>query len=314
MNQQLTDFYVKPTSDIFIKFLFGKEEHKPILIDFINAVMKNSGFPLITDLVIKNPFNIQTILNAKETILDIKAKSSDGRWIDIEMQNSDQGFFGERALYYWTALYGDQLVTGQNYATLRPVICINILDFKMFKDVDPYHLCFMLREKDAPELLLTDHLALHFLELPKITDYNLDKSLDSWLYYLKNEGLNKEDDIMENILKNNPQIANAREKYLSFTQDEHMREAYESHIKWKRDYESALFFAEQKGLEIGTEIGTVKGRHEEKFETIMRLQKYRMQPEEIADITSLTPEKVKAVIAAGDKGLDLLIGEDATKH
>ncbi|WP_246052249.1 Rpn family recombination-promoting nuclease/putative transposase, partial [Desulfobotulus mexicanus] len=105
----LTDFYVKPTSDIFIKYLFGKEEHKPILIDFINAVMKNSGFPLITDLVIKNPFNIQTILNAKETILDIKAKSSDGRWIDIEMQNSDKGFFGERLLYYCTALSGDQL-------------------------------------------------------------------------------------------------------------------------------------------------------------------------------------------------------------
>uniref|UniRef100_A0A5S5MBR2 Rpn family recombination-promoting nuclease/putative transposase n=1 Tax=Desulfobotulus mexicanus TaxID=2586642 RepID=A0A5S5MBR2_9BACT len=298
MNQMLTDFYVKPTSDIFIKYLFGKEEHKPILIDFINAVMKNSGFPLITDLVIKNPFNIQTILNAKETILDIKAKSSDGRWIDIEMQNSDKGFFGERALYYWTALYGDQLVTGDNYATLRPVVCINILDFKMFKNVDRYHLCFMLREKDTPELLLTDHLSLHFLELPKLTAYNLDKSLDNWLYYLKNEGLNKEDEIMENILKNNPQIANAREKYMSFTQDEHMREAYNSHIRWKRDHDSALFLARNEG------------RHEEKFQTIMELLDFNMKPEEIARITRLSPEKVKAVIAAGDKGLDLLMEDD----
>ncbi|WP_179953097.1 hypothetical protein [Desulfobotulus mexicanus] len=46
---------------------------------------------------------------------------------------------------------------------------------------------------------------------------------------------------MENILKNNPQIANAREKYLSFTQDEHMREAYNSHIRWKRDHDSAFW-------------------------------------------------------------------------
>ena len=60
LNQQLTDFYVKPTSDIFFKYLFGVEEHKPILMDFINAVLKDSGFPLITDLEIKNPFNFKT--------------------------------------------------------------------------------------------------------------------------------------------------------------------------------------------------------------------------------------------------------------
>ncbi|TYT73178.1 hypothetical protein [Desulfobotulus mexicanus] len=111
-------------------------------------------------------------------------------------------------------------------------------------------------------------------------------------------------------MKNNPQIANAREKYMSFTQDEHMREAYNSHIRWKRDHDSALFLAEQKGLETGT----VKGRHEEKFQTIMELLDFNMKPEEIARITRLSPEKVKAVIAAGDKGLDLLMEDDATRH
>ncbi|MBF0411958.1 MAG: PD-(D/E)XK nuclease family transposase [Desulfamplus sp.] len=39
--------YIKPTSDIFIKYLLGTEEHKDLLLSFINAVMTDSGFPLV---------------------------------------------------------------------------------------------------------------------------------------------------------------------------------------------------------------------------------------------------------------------------
>ncbi|TYT73523.1 Rpn family recombination-promoting nuclease/putative transposase [Desulfobotulus mexicanus] len=60
--------------------------------------------------------------------------------------------------------------------------------------------------------------------------------------------------------------------------------------------------------------GRNEGVYSEKYQTIMNLQKYKMKPEEIADITSLTPEKVREVLAAGDKGLDLLIGDNATKQ
>ncbi|WP_246052261.1 Rpn family recombination-promoting nuclease/putative transposase [Desulfobotulus mexicanus] len=306
----LTDFYVKPTSDIFFRYLFGMEEHKPMLIDFINGVLKDSGFPLITDLEIKNPFNLQTIYNEKESILDIKAKSVDDRWFDVEMQNLYRAFFMERVLYYWASMYREQLGEGEDYSLLRPAMCINILDFKMFKHVNRHHLCFMLREKDMPELMLTDHLALHFLELPKITDYNVEKTIDMWLYYLKNEGLSREDKIMDTILKNNPHIASAREKYIRFTQDEHMREAYESHLKWKRDHKTDINYARREG----EEIGTVKGMYNEKYQTIMRLSRLNLNPQDIAAGVGLTPEQVKAVIDAGDKGLDLLIGDDATRH
>jgi hypothetical protein len=39
--------YVKPTSDIFIKYLFGKVEHKSLLIDFLNSVQEKMNFSLI---------------------------------------------------------------------------------------------------------------------------------------------------------------------------------------------------------------------------------------------------------------------------
>ncbi len=46
--------YIRPISDIFIKYLFGMEEDSFLPRDFINATQKNCGLPLITDLEVKN--------------------------------------------------------------------------------------------------------------------------------------------------------------------------------------------------------------------------------------------------------------------
>jgi len=66
-----------------------------------------------------------------------------------------------------------------------------------------------------------------------------------------------------------------------------------------------------RGRMEGREEGRVEGREEcrmlgreegiylEKFETIMRLRKFNMKPEQIAEITRLTPETVGAVLAWG---------------
>lgn len=77
------NFYIKPTSDMFIKYLFGSEEHKELLISFINAVLEDSGFTKIVKIVLENPFNIKSFVTDKESILDIKACDETGRWYDI---------------------------------------------------------------------------------------------------------------------------------------------------------------------------------------------------------------------------------------
>ncbi len=64
--------YIKPTSDIFIKYLFGKEEHSRTLIDFINAVQQNGGFPLIKSVEIKNPVNLKNLYDDKDSVLNIQ--------------------------------------------------------------------------------------------------------------------------------------------------------------------------------------------------------------------------------------------------
>ncbi|TWI63394.1 hypothetical protein LZ24_03265 [Desulfobotulus alkaliphilus] len=62
-----------------------------------------------------------------------------------------------------------------------------------------------------------------------------------------------------------------------------------------------------EGRVEGRVEGRMEGVYNEKYQIIMELRSFNMKPEEIAKITRLTPEKVKAVLAAGDKGLDLLL-------
>ncbi len=196
--------YIHPTSDIFIKYLFGMEEDSFLLKDFINATQRNCDLPLITSLEIKNPFNLKKIYFDKESVLDIKAISETGEIFNIEVQTSGNESFKNRSLYYWARLYSSQLTQGEKYKNLYPVICINILDFNLFTQQDRYHLCFMLRDIEDPELCLTDHLAIHYLELPKLLDYNMDNELKKWLYFLKHAGQAQEDENMRILLKENP--------------------------------------------------------------------------------------------------------------
>ncbi|PID78358.1 MAG: hypothetical protein CSB21_00565, partial [Deltaproteobacteria bacterium] len=135
--------YIHPTSDIFIKYLFGMEEDSSLLKDFINATQKNCDLPLIKSVEVKNPFNLKTIHFDKESVLDIKAVSETGEIFNIEVQTSGNEIFKNRSLYYWSRLYSSQLEQGRKYHNLYPVICINILDFKLFEEQNRYHLCFM---------------------------------------------------------------------------------------------------------------------------------------------------------------------------
>lgn len=47
---------LRPTVDFVFKRIFGTQENKDLLIDFVNAVFEDSAQPLITDAQLLNPF------------------------------------------------------------------------------------------------------------------------------------------------------------------------------------------------------------------------------------------------------------------
>ncbi len=100
--------WVKAYSDIFIKYLFGSPNSSDLLLSFLNSMQSAHEFPLLTSVEVLNPFNLQTALTDKLSILDIRARDQDDRLYNIEIQVTSQRDYSERSLYYWAKVYSGQ--------------------------------------------------------------------------------------------------------------------------------------------------------------------------------------------------------------
>ncbi len=262
---------MKPTSDLFIKYLFGTGLEKDLLISFINAVLEDSGFRKVVTVELKNPFNIREYIIDKESILDIKATDDQGRIFDIEMQTQGESHFRNRSLYYWARNYSAQLEDGHIWTELKPVICINILDFILFEESTHYHSCFSLKESRTGSNY-SDHMFIHFLELKKVTIEEKSDKLRKWLFFLKNEGTG--DNKLSEIIENDTDIKKAHKRYVKFTHDEMLRDLYEAKIKGKRDNATMLHIglakAREKGLAEGRSKGLDEGRSKGRAEGLIQ--------------------------------------------
>ncbi len=87
-------------NDLFVRYLIGTEGDEDILENIVNAVLNDVGFESVSNLEIINPYNLPENENLKESILDVKAKSKDGKKILIEIQLVGNNNFIKRILYY----------------------------------------------------------------------------------------------------------------------------------------------------------------------------------------------------------------------
>lgn len=175
--------FVDPKTDIAFKKIFGDENHKNILIDFLNQVLELE-YP-ITDIQISTAYQPPRLAGLKETSLDIKAKDSSGREFLVEIQVEKEAWFCQRALYYSSKSYSQQLGVGHKYHLLKPVIFLGILDFITFDHQSPFSRHLILNNKTGQHDL-TD-LEFNFIELPKFTksETELETAADKWIYFLK---------------------------------------------------------------------------------------------------------------------------------
>ena len=162
----------------------------------------------------------------KTGIIDVRAKTSKGENIDIEVQLTDQGNMDKRTLFYWGKMYLENIKQGQDYTSLEKVITINILDFD-FLGTESYQSSFHLWEDIEKDYMLTDIVEIHFLELPKFRkkknkDYR-ENDIERWLMFL-------EKDISETTLKElmslDAAIEKAEEKIEYLSSDEETMKIY----------------------------------------------------------------------------------------
>ncbi|MBN1647120.1 MAG: Rpn family recombination-promoting nuclease/putative transposase, partial [Spirochaetales bacterium] len=142
-----------------------------------------------------------------------------------------------------------------------------------FKDTNKAHICFVIREKES-HLEYNDHLAIHYIELPKVTKDGKYGKLYMWLRYLKYEGT--EDRELTDFIENDPEIKNAHDEYEKFLSDEHLQHLYLAREMYRHDEATRIAVAEDKRT---TEIA-------------MAMKENKIKISVIARCTGLTPEEI----------------------
>ncbi|MFN8492794.1 MAG: Rpn family recombination-promoting nuclease/putative transposase [Caldilineaceae bacterium] len=247
--------FVDPKNDIAFKKIFGDENHKEILLSFLNAVLDLKGEQEIADVAILNPYQTPRLEMLKYTLLDLQAVDKRGVTFIVEMQVEEIEGYKKRFQYYAAKAYAGQIERGEEYLKLNQVIFIGILDFTAFdsKHYLSRHLLLNLETKNQD---LSD-IEFNFIELPKFkkTEQALTTLLDKWVYFIKHAS--RLDVIPENT--NNPALQSAYDVAERFRWSKEELEVYDYWSMKLQDERGALTVAERRGLERGLEAGRKEG-------------------------------------------------------
>jgi predicted transposase/invertase (TIGR01784 family) len=205
---------INPRVDIAFKKIFGVEGNEDLLISLINSIVSSED--QVSEVTLLNPYNAKSFMTDKLSILDIKAKSLQGKRFNIEMQLTDEADYDKRALYYWAKIYTEQLKKSENYSKLEKAIGIHILNFTSIHESAKYHNEFHITEKDSG-FRYFNNLELHTIELSKFIN-NTDETfmeilgkmktaLDMWSAFLMRNDLFDVDNLPKEL--DNPDLKKA---------------------------------------------------------------------------------------------------------
>ena len=277
-------YLLSPKVDFVFKRIFGNEKHPNILISFLNAVMK--PIDPIKSVQIRNSDIEKDHIEDKYSRLDIKAVTNKGEYINIEIQIKNEYNMIKRSLYYWSKMFENQIVEGDNYDKLSKTVCINILDFKYLKN-DNFHNTYRLKEINTNEEL-TDTMELHFIEIPKLRKLDdteeISDMLEAWVFFISSP----ESEVVEKLEMSKKEIKEAKSELLRMSVDSKERYMYEKRKESILEKISLIESAEQKGIEKGKK----EGENRKTIEIAKKLIVNGLDDELIKNSTGLSIEEI----------------------
>ena len=247
------------TSDYVFKRIFGQEDSKSALKDFLESILDVK----IKDIEINNPEIPKNYYDSKFAILDLRVTLNTEVVVDVEMQMQNQHNMQQRSPFYMASNYANSIKEGEPYINCKKSIGINILNFNYYKRNSYHSIARMKFEKPKPDEVVymgyeeedeyaTKYLEMHIIELPKFKKKNpeMHTKIAQWLWLFVGS-----EEQMEKAGKLNKEIRKINKKLASMSLSDEERNNYEFRLKAIRDEADAIEYATRQGIEQGIEQG-----------------------------------------------------------
>jgi predicted transposase/invertase (TIGR01784 family) len=198
--------YLDPKNDLTFKKIFC--EHPDILMDLLNSLLdfRRGNFIksiqyLPAELPPLNPLK-------KNSIVDVRCTDNYDRQFIVEMQMLWTDSFTSRVMFNASKAFVKQLDKGLNYSKLHPVYSVNLVNEIFLPQKEGYYHDYRVVNSAEAEHVL-EGLSFLFIELPKVKEHNLPKSLNRALWLRFFTEIKDETEAISAALAANPKIKDA---------------------------------------------------------------------------------------------------------
>jgi predicted transposase/invertase (TIGR01784 family) len=292
--------FINPFTDFGFKKLFGEEENKDLLIDFLNTLLPE--IHQIVTLTYRPAEQQGETAFDRKAIYDLYCEGIGGSKFIVEMQKAKQTYFKDRAVYYTTFPIQAQAKRGKKQEEekiewdykLAPVYMVSVLDFVFDEDkkIPEGTVVYFVELKDQYNRPFFDKLLYIYLAMPRFNKSLLEllTPQDNWLYILKNlsdltevpEAFRK--GILAKVFKVADMANLSREE----------RRAYEESVKQYRDLKNVTDTAYFEGKIEGIAEGEAKA----KWKAIQKaIQRGKLTDKEMAEDFEVSLEYIQQVRA-----------------
>ena len=279
--------FIIPFTDVGFKRIFGQEFSKPLLLDFLNNLLK--GEREITDITFLDKEQPSVYDSDRSLIYDIYCETADNEHIIVEMQNREQPYFKKRSLYYTCEAISRQGVRGAEWRYgITAVYFIAFLNFSLDGIGDKFRTDVALADMKTCEQF-SDDMRMIYLQLPyfvKEAD-DCENDFERWIYVLKNmEVLNRLPWVAQNsVFEHLAKIADIS----AMSKADRLK--YDESIKKFRDTINVM----EGTFEKGVAQGMAQGKEEERIGIAKTMLAKGMSVELISELTGMSADEVKAL-------------------
>ncbi len=178
--------FADPKTDFAFKRIFGSEQHKDVLVAFLNDMLDLDHPHRIVEVELLPPEQRPAVDELKLSIVDVKCTDAAGVTYVVEMQVLQVEGFEKRVVYNVAKAYVNQIARGELYPKLDDVVGITILDFELWPDGSiPMLSRWRMTEQHTGSNGL-GQIRLVFLELPKYDESRPPQTVvEKWAYFFR---------------------------------------------------------------------------------------------------------------------------------